>query len=118
MLNNVQSTLFNRPKSNDLSVSPPTDYSKLTYFDDFDQNDQSYPKAISTTNGPKIKVDNVLESSRLILQNKIFLLNTWLESYMDLEILTIFDNMREKFLNLTRRLSQQPLFQKLKLITF
>ena len=73
MLNNVQSTLFNRPKSNDLSVSPPTDYSKLTYFDDFDQNDQSYPKAISTTNGPKIKVDSVLESLTLTFEYKIMM---------------------------------------------
>jgi len=59
--NNVQTILFKRSKSNNFSIYPPTGYSKLVNFDHIGENDQTYPKPISTTNDPEIKVNSVLE---------------------------------------------------------
>ena len=70
----VQIKLNKRLKSNDLMINPSTDHSKLVNFYYIDENDQTFPKAISTTNRPKIKVNGVLVSSRLTLSNEILTL--------------------------------------------
>ena len=48
----------------------------LTIFGHFgEKNDLAYPKAMSTTTGRRIKVNSVLGSYRLNLQNEILILN-------------------------------------------
>jgi len=72
---NVQTILSKRSKSNDLTIYSPTDYSKLVNFDHMGENYQTNPKAISTTGGPEIKIDTVLESLRLTLPNEVLILS-------------------------------------------
>jgi len=45
-------------------------------FDHMDENDQTSLKANSTTCGPKIKVNSVVEFSRLTLSNEILIKRT------------------------------------------
>ena len=68
--------LFKRSISIKLTIYPRTNYSKLGIFDHMVENDQTYPKAFSSTNGPGIERSSVLESLRLTLQNKILILST------------------------------------------
>ena len=68
--------LCKRLKSNNLTIYPSSGYSKLAIFDHMGENDQIFAKAISTNNGPKFKVNSVLESSIFTLQNEILTLST------------------------------------------
>ena len=63
--------LYKRLKSNNLTIYPPTGYSKLTIFDHMGENDQIFAKDIPTNNGPKFKSNSALKSSILTLQNEI-----------------------------------------------
>ena len=53
-----------RSKGNDLTIFSPTDCSTLVKFDHLSENDQTYPKAVSTINDPKIKVNWVMPYSQ------------------------------------------------------
>ena len=68
--------LSKRLKSNNLTICPPTAYSKLTICDHMGENDQIFAKAFSTNNGLKFKVIGVLESSIFTLKNEILRLST------------------------------------------
>ena len=114
--------LYKRLKSNNLTIYPPTGYSKLAIF--YHENRPNFPKRkwpkISTNNGPKFKINSVLESSILTLQNEILTLSTehekdplWLLTLWP--FLTIFG---EKFTWLTPRQIQQPNIIELKLTRF